>query len=79
MLAIRRGMRRGPTNARRDKRTFGQVILNFQVGFLRGHGHVQRGHGNPFGLAGGPRAIVGRHCVLSGYGLERGGRGSRGS
>lgn len=61
---------------RPSARTFGKIVFDDQVGFICRHGHVERGHRIPLRLAGGPRAIVGRHCVLPGYGLER--RGGRG-
>lgn len=55
--------------------TFCQVVFNLQFLLLGRHGHVQRGHGIPLRLPHRPRAIVRRHCVLSGDGDE--GRGRR--
>lgn len=59
-----------------EKHTFREVIFDLEVGLVR-DGQIQRGHGVPLRLAGGPRPIVGRHCVLAGYRLEGGRRGSR--
>lgn len=60
--------------------TLGEVIVNYEVGLGRGNGHVEGRHGEALRLARRARAIVGRHGVLAGEGLERRrgrGRGSR--
>lgn len=55
-----------------------QIIRYFQIPILRGHGQIQRGDGQPLGLAERP-SIVGRHGVLAGNRLEGGRRRCRGS
>jgi len=53
------------------RRTSRQVIRDFQVSVLCGHGQVQSGDGHPLGLADGA-SIVRRHGVLSCDRLKRG-------